>query len=149
MISVVLAAELPITDDINAIAARLVATLAARLGHLPCYGPDWGLTSRQRILWRRVVPTRILTSRDRYRKRNFRWTVVTSSMLRLLPFTARVTCTLRSLTILLHHVTLVQPTPGACPPAAGSNRSPDPEVNSPRFGRRTRCRFGCLAALVQ
>jgi hypothetical protein len=32
MISVVLAAELPITDDINAIAARLVATLAARLG---------------------------------------------------------------------------------------------------------------------
>jgi hypothetical protein len=105
--SVVLAAELPITDDINAIAARLVATLAARLGTSRATAPDWGLTSRQRILWRRVVPTRILTSRDRYRKRNFRWTVVTSSMLRLLPFTARVTCTLRSLTILLHHVTLV------------------------------------------
>jgi hypothetical protein len=72
MISVVLAAELPITDDINAIAARLVATLAARLGTSRATAPDWGLTSRQRILWRRVVPTRILTSRDRYRKRNFR-----------------------------------------------------------------------------
>jgi hypothetical protein len=42
MISVVLAAELPITDDINAIAARLVATLACSPGHLPCYGPRLG-----------------------------------------------------------------------------------------------------------
>jgi hypothetical protein len=45
MISVVLAAELPITDDINAIAARLVAHARRSPGHLPCYGPDWGLTS--------------------------------------------------------------------------------------------------------
>jgi hypothetical protein len=42
MISVVLAAELPITDDINAIAARLVATLAARLGTSRATAPRLG-----------------------------------------------------------------------------------------------------------